>query len=313
MGWDENRLGEVIRLRIALTVLLTVATLGAAACSVSTVAPDAKSTPLESVEEARWIVPRAYEGHCISSVDIEYQDDESLDQINVTGVVPAEALARAIIKGMLQTSQFTFIDVEESVVGGLSIAELGYPYFELYVTGPVSQYPYIVCESPEGSQPSPTPASSFIPERGVLSIASLDGLECYTGKSSSYWDDTRVVLELRVENLGKSKSMKVWVRAKTERGGPVSKPRGMQNLKFEEDLGVYGENAPTSIAFSGIAIGPGKRVTFRWSADYFWAPGAVYVELWNGAPGSGEGQQGAASYVLDSSSPQNGLKSCSRY
>ena len=283
--------------------------MGGAACSGQTLNADATQSPIGIADEAYWTVPTAYDGLCSSPIGIRYIDYQGSKRIDVIGVLSEGAT----ITGWLQTVPTMYFDVQASVAEGIVITHQEYPRLELKVPGNGNESAFLKCDAPIAASPSPTLTPSEAPARGLLSIVILDGYECYTGKSPSYWDDTRVVLALRVENLGKSKSMKVWVRAKTERGGPVSKPRGMQNLKFEEDLGVYGENAPTSLAFIGIAIGPGKRVTFRWSADYFWAPGAVYVELWNGAPGGGEGQQGAASYVLDSSSPQNGLKSCSRY
>ena len=289
--------------------LLTLLVLGAAACSGQTLNSDAPQSRIGIADEAYWTVPRAYEGLCWSPIEIRFIDEQGSIRIGVMGVLSEGAT----IKGWLQTVPTMYFDVEASVAKGVVITHQEYPRLELKVPGAGNESAFLKCDAPIAASPSPTPAPSDSPVRGALSIVSLNGYECYTGKSSAYWDDTRVVLELRVENLGNSKSLKVWVRAKTERGGPVSKPRGMQNLEFGEDFGVYGENAPTSLAFNGIEIGPEKRVTFRWSADYFWAPGAVYVEVWNGAPGAGDGQQGAASYVLDSSSPQNGLKSCSRY
>ena len=160
--------------------------------------------------------------------------------------------------------------------------------------------------------PTPTESATPTPKRGQLSVLKLTGYECYTGDSAAYWDDTRVVLTLRVKNVDKTKSLKIFLEVSTSRGGPLNKFRAISRLKNGESVGQYGENAPTELTFEGDPLAPGKEVVLKWSADYFWAPYSVQVEVWNGAPGQGEGQQDVATYSLSSESPP-GLKSCSRY
>ena len=160
--------------------------------------------------------------------------------------------------------------------------------------------------------PTPTESATAAPKRGQLSVLKHTGYECYTGDSAAYWDDTRVVLTLRVKNVDKTKSLKIFLEVSTSRGGPLNKFRAISRLKNGQSVGQYGENAPTELTFEGDPLAPGKEVVLKWSADYFWAPYSVQVEVWNGAPGQGEGQQDAATYSLSSESPP-GLKSCSRY
>lgn len=171
-----------------------------------------------------------------------------------------------------------------------------------------------ISTAPETPTPTPNPTESATatPARGILTAAKLTGFECYTGDSAAYWDDTRVVLNLRVKNIGKTKSLKIYLRVLTSSGGPLNKFRAISHLKNGKSLGQYGENAPTELTFEGNSLAPGKEVLLKWSADYFWAPYEVQVQLWNGAPGQGDGQQDAATYSLSNQSPP-GLKSCSRY
>ena len=160
--------------------------------------------------------------------------------------------------------------------------------------------------------PTPTESATPTPKRGQLSVLKLTGYECYTGGSAAYWDDTRVVLTLRVKNVDKTKSLKIFLEVSTSSGGPLNKFRAISRLKNGKSVGQYGENAPTELTFEGDPLAPGKEVVLKWSADYFWAPYSVQVEVWNGAPGQGEGQQDVATFSISSQSPP-GLKSCSRY
>ena len=168
------------------------------------------------------------------------------------------------------------------------------------------------------STPTPTPTTTPTatptptPKRGQLSVLKLTGYECYTGSSAAYWDDTRVVLTLRVKNVEKTKSLKIFLKVSTSSGGPLNKFRAISRLKNGKSVGEYGENAPTELTFEGDPLAPGNEVVLKWSADYFWAPYLVQVDVWNGAPGQGEGHQDVATYSLSSQSPP-GLKSCSRY
>lgn len=295
----------------ALTFLLL--TVGIA-CARSPQSPPPTATPIfGEAGGSSWIVPDAYDGLCVSDIPIEYKAGPDFKEIGIIGSVPD----RAIIKGWLQTVPTVYFDVKATVPEEVGIPFSEFPSIDLGLYGDekATGYPLasLICLPPSATNPSPSPLATPAPERGVLSVKGLKGYECYTGSSSAYWDDARVVLSLRVENIGSTRSMKIWLRVSTDRGGPVSKGRGLENLTFSENTGTYGENDPTSLTFNGISIRPGEVKTLRWSADYFWAPDSVDVELWNGEPGLGEGQQGSATYVLSSDSPSSGLRSCARY
>ncbi len=292
------------------TILLAFTALVGISCNGSQPSLSTTSAAVIDVADgAAWAVPDAYEGLCVSPIEIKYVDVQDVKRIGITGVVPEGA----IIKGWLQTVPTMYFDVKATVSEGVVIHFNDYPSVDLRIDGDATGSAWLECLPPNVASPGSSSSATEAPERGRLTINGLEGYECYTGNSSAYWDNTRVVLSLRVENFGIARSMKVWLRVTTNSGGPVSKSRGLQNVKFDENTGTYGENDATSITFNGVAIRPGEVKTLRWSADYFWSPDRVSVELWNGEPGLGEGQQGSATYVLSSDSPSAGLRSCARY
>jgi hypothetical protein len=257
------------------------------------------------------MVPSEYVGLCTGSPGIEYAIAPNTKHIYIRGVPSSDATLEGWAGRYLLAPAADGVDIPFQ---NLPTVSLKFMEFNGIWGVLDCKMPQAVAPSPTdpAATPIPTESATATPKRGQLSVVKLTGYECYTGDSAAYWDDTRVVLTLRIKNVDKTKSLKIFLKVSTARGGPLNKFRAISRLKNGKSLGQYGENAPTELTFEGDPLAPGKEVLLKWSADYFWAPYAVQVEVWNGVPGEGEGQQDVATYSLSSQSPP-GLKSCARY
>ena len=244
-------------------------------------------------------------------------DSQGLDRLSLEGPVASGAILHAFLYTKERTPLQQEITAPATEGIALDIPKLN--GFTAWVTdeltpldspapGPLATLDCTFETDPPTSTPAvtqpPTPTST-----SSLAVISLGGYECYTGPSVEFWDDTRTVLKLVIKNLSSTKSKRVWLRVKTDRGGPLTKFRALNNVSKGNNLGGGSENSPTDLVFQGVTVAGGGTVSFRWQADYFWNPGTVSVEAWEGDASQGETLDiGSSAYFVSST-----LKSCSRY